>query len=452
MRKILLMMLILSLLTPCVFSAAEIYIMPKDGAFGVYLGSDKYSGGEKYSGETLESIDAGSDYYVEDMIVATVTIGEIPVGTPLPKVNFSVDCSEGLYFISQQGEGSRRPFELKVIPKIRATYVQERWLQDDIYKDDDNDSHAKYAETITLSDGAHASRDIQFLEYPEDQSDTWRPGDEFYFYDLAYYVLIFDVILVLPFESITSTGTLTTDSGVYQLVQADDYTALVTLNVSYNDLAQSVTIPFSGYFSLNETVKREGSANLYVSPTSAASNLSIENDWGRTKTVASVNFLASYSQDTNSDYRIFLSASNDPTTRSQYGFELVHEDVTPLQPHTSNNSIGYTLELSGVSGNYTPTSPVEFEGYACIEGNAIVDENGEQSVKIDSNTIYEAFRANDYLSGIYDDNGNPRYIPTVTYEYEGDINVIIDEPVDINAMMPGRYYSDIYVHVVDLGA
>ena len=474
MKKALLMIFMLSLSIWGIFSA-EIYIMPKSGAFGVYLGSDDYTGGDRYQqGGTLESHDA--DKYVDDMIIATVTIGEILLETAFPiNVSFSVDCPEGLYFISQQGEGSRRPFELKVIPKIRTTYervtanrhiiggdyynIENTGEFSDDYVETESPNGPVYEDAVVLSDGGRTSETIMFDSEPTPTSsfhtdyefvlgtihyDKWEP---------RYHVLIFDVILVLPFESITSTGVLTTDRGTYQLVQAEDYTALVTLNVSYNGKSQSVTIPFSGYFSLNDSAKREGSANLYVSPTSAASNLSIENDWGRAKTVASMNFLATYDSNANSDYRIFLSASNDPTTRSQYGFELVHEDVTPLQPHTSNNSIGYTLELSGTAGNYDPLTPVEFEGYAHINNSGqIEDENGVVSVEINPNTIYEDYRTNDYLNETWPEGDSRRYTPTVTYEYEGDINVIIDEPVNINAMLPGRYYSDIYVHVVDLGA
>ena len=94
-------------------------------------------------------------------------------------------------------------------------------------------------------------------------------------------------------------------------------------------------------------------------------------------------------------------------------------------------------------------TPVEFEGYAHIMGKDIVDENGSSSVTINSDEIFEKYRTNEYLNSGQDKY--PKYEPTVTYEYQGDINIIIDEPVDINSMMPGRYYSDIYVHVVNLG-
>ena len=470
MKKALLTMLILMIIISYAFAAYnKIYIMPKEGAFGVYLGSEKYTGGDEYTEGSLDSIEANSGKYVEDMIVATVTIGEIPVDTPFPiNVRFSVDCPDGLYFVSQQGEGSRRPFEIQVIPKIRATYerVTSKIFHTDVTNtgeyDDDDEGTVKGGESIKLTGTGSLSKDIAFNQKPvrtsgfhEDWENTWTVPmyDK---WDLRYYVLIFDVILVLPYSApVTSTGILSTPSGDYQLVQADDYTALVTLTVDYNGTPQSVTIPFSGYFSLNESAKREGAANLYVNPTAAAANLSIENDWGRAKNIASVNFLATYDSSVAADYRVFLSASNDPTVESRYGFELVHEDVTPLQPHTNNNSIGYTLELSGTAGSYNPTIPVEFDGYAHIDGNAIKDKDGaDRSVAVNSREIYEDYRTNKYLNEEYKDDPNDsrNYKAPVVYEYEGDINIIIDEPVDINAMMPGRYYSDIYVHVVDLGA
>ena len=457
MKKILLVLLHLIVIASFLHSAQEnqIYIMPKSGAFGVYLGSDDYTGGNEHQpGGTLENHD--DKKYVDDMIVATVTIGEIPLDTPFPiKVTFSVDCPDGLYFVSQQGEGSRRPFELHVISKVRTSYEKEElyvvppyWRATGEYKDDNSGTAA--GSEITLSNSGHVSEVISFANEPTPSRDVdeglegrafrWEP---------RYYTLIFDVILVLPFESISNTGYLSTPQGDYQLVQADDYTSLVTLNVSYNGNSSSCTIPFSGYYSINDTQKKEGSANLYVNPTAAAANLSIENDWGRAKTVASMNFLATYDSTVSSDYRVFLSASNDPNNESRYGFELVHEDVTPLQPHTNNNSIGYTLELSGTAGSYTPLTPVEFEGYAHIMGKDIVDENGSSSVTINSDEIFEKYRTNEYLNSGQDKY--PKYEPTVTYEYQGDINIIIDEPVDINSMMPGRYYSDIYVHVVNLG-
>ena len=459
MKKTLLVLLHLIVIASFLYSAEnQIYIMPKSGAFGVYLGSDEYTGGDSYRGPDVPLEGHEPNTYVDDMIVATVTIGEIPIETELSSIDvrFSVDCPDGLYFVSQQGEGSRRPFELQVISKIRTSYEREdcyvispHWRPTGEYKDDN--SGAEEGLKITLSDSGHVSEVISFANEPTPSRDVDEGLDGRAFrWEPRYYTLIFDVILVLPFESISNTGYLSTPQGDYQLVQADDYTSLVTLNVSYNGNSSPCTIPFSGYYSINDTQKKEGSANLYVNPTAAAANLSIENDWGRAKTVASMNFLATYDSTVSSDYRVFLSASNDPNNESRYGFELVHEDVTPLQPHTNNNSIGYTLELSGTAGSYDPLAPVEFEGYAHIVEKDIVDENGSSSVKINPVQIFEDYSTNNYLNFSGQDK-YPKYEPTVTYEYQGDINIIIDEPVDINSMMPGRYYSDIYVHVVNLG-
>ena len=453
MKKVLLLMLILITTISFAFAADnQIYIMPKGGAFGVYLGSEKYTGGDEYTDGSLDSIEPNSGKYVGDMIVATVTIGEIPIDTPFPiNVRFSVDCPDGLYFVSQQGEGSRRPFELEVISKVRTSYEKRvhygLWQENTGEYGDDSNGEEKGSK-ITLSGNSFSSDEITFNIKPQNSEyfpTDWQYGGIVYKWEPRYHVLIFDVILVLPYsDPVTATGILHTENGDYQLVQADDYTALVTLTVEYNGTPQSVTIPFSGYFSLDEKAKREGSANLYVNPTAAAANLSIENDWGRAKNIATMNFLATYDSGVSADYNVFLSASNDPTVESRYGFELVHEDVTPLQPHTNNNSIGYTLELAGTAGSYNPTTPVEFDGYAHIDGTEIKNEKGEsESVTINSNTIIEDFQSY---------KNSTSYKPTVIYEYEGDINIIIDEPVDINAMMPGRYYSDIYVHVVDLGA
>ena len=247
----------------------------------------------------------------------------------------------------------------------------------------------------------------------------------------------------MPFESVSSTGVLRTpDGGTYNLVEADDYNAVVTISISFNGNTKSITIPLSGYFSRNNT-KPDSTASLDIRTLPAAMNLNIGGT-RRMERVAEVDFMANLTEydpgilgtstspiDNAPTYFIFLSASNDASNPEDRGFELVHSSVKYTDPHTPYNSIGYTARL--VSEDPQTGAVL---GYKDFDGTDFVDGLSMPGIElelVENNASYQ--------TGYYS-------------EFHGAVEVLIDEvsatgdQEGINKMLSGQYTSTIYVHVV----
>ena len=128
----------------------------------------------------------------------------------------------------------------------------------------------------------------------------------------------------------------------------------------------------------------------------------------------------------NSDYHIFLSASNDPNYSEGRGFELVHTSVNYSEPHTPYNSIGYTARLiNDDTGEY-----MDFDGTDAVAGSNI------PGIPATKRTVTNQGHDIHYS------------------EFHGGVEVLIDEisatgdQEGINKMLSGQYTSTIYVHVV----
>ena len=445
MRKVFLLIYIFILVT--VIEAAEIAINPQSGAFGVDLGSGKYNiTTDLFIGESDGSLNNTSinsptynpsQGYTKDHMIAIGGIWNLANGhdwgTPDDRhyltqdIYVNVICHGGLYFQSQSAEGARRPFYLVLLPKIRANYDQDTFTHEPI-----------------IIESSDSNKSFSFDDYPSGglviRDDAWT--------------IWFDVVLVLPYwgyensyieRPVSDTGVLIDDKGQsFQLVQADDYTAIVEITVSTSGLPPaSITIPFSGYYSNIEEGKKDAVANLYVAPKARASNLSIERDYGKDISVADISFMSTTGRDgsLNPDFRIFLSSSNDPNENTADEFLLVHEDVVSRQdPVIGKNAIGYTATLTPTTETigYMNALPgpvsssggtrVSFSGTSYCSGNEVIGE--WTKVGRNQNT----------------DTGSE----VVYFMYEGDLSVNIDQP-PTEPMESGRYTSEIFIHVVDLG-
>lgn len=429
-------------------NAAQIAINPFPGAFGVDMGSGKYIGilsfdstqvNDKDIGVNDPSYDPGNGY-TNDHMIALGGVWEANEQEAKQEITVSISVSGGDFvFRSQSGEGAARPFGIGIIPKIRAAKEVLhgfRW-------------ETEYSETIVSSEAkviySDSSVPFSFDNIPEPPRGVKTP----------WWDIWFDIILVLPYDGmenyterpVSSTGILRWDGRDYALIQADDYSALVTIDVIASvSGSDSIAIPFSGYYSGNEKGKRDAVANLYVNPRSRAANLSIENDSGNRVGVADMNFMATSGRDAiNPVFRIFLSSSNDPGNNQQEAFLLVHEDVVSRQdPKIGRNAIGYDAYLvpnpdntSGyldsdtvysADGSYFQDNTVKFDGKSYMSGNNI--EGSYTGVRLVDNS----------------DTGDPvKY-----YMYDGEIQVEIDDLAGY-LLDAGRYTSEIFIHVVDLG-
>ena len=419
-----------------ILNAVELAINPFPGAFGVDMGSGRYTGNlffdESKVGINTDNYNP-SNGYTDDHMIAIGGLWDIGSrGEASQSITVSIEVIGGDFaFTSQSGEGAVRPFGIGIIPKIRISCKIRDWKYD-------YTGEVRNGETFSYSEPrilySNDSMTFNFTNLPTNSTADYN--------DVDFWDIWFDIILVLPYDGmengyierpVSSTGILSYNGREYALVQANDYSALVEITVTTSQSGSTSTvIPFSGYYSGNEEGKRDAVANLYVNPKARASNLSIEKDHGTRVGVADINFMASGGRaEINPDFRIFLSSSND-STLDQGEFLLVHEDVVSREePVIGQNAIGYTAYLMPDS----KTSPnlnhgrngIGFDGKSFIAGNSI---NGSYT---DVVHIYNS------------DTGEP----VSYYMYSGEIQVEIDEPVSV--MESGRYTSEIFIHVVDLG-
>ena len=438
--------LILALLIICISSimAATVGVNPGVGGFNIDMASWDYQGGTEWNivrvgdDDTYPAVtgDSTESKYSYEQMVGTGGVYEMGVETSWGfyvwdtaesnnPLTITASCPNGFYFVSSTNEAARRPFRLKVIVNASHSY------------DTNNPGTGQFdSKVYTLEDGNN-SFTVGYWDFDTDG----KPGSSVIHNTYHYQFLWFDVVLELPIDSISNTGTLIADNRQYNLVEADDYSALVTLSVDWNGQHREVVIPLSGFYSINEG--KESMASLVVRPRAAASNLDIKNMAGDPQTVADIDFMSEvYSADyeiyrngvgnptaPSGSYRIFLSASNDPNDPNST-FLLEHSSRSPLDAPSPYNTIEYTATLSGYDG---PLS--------------------------DSNRRYltETFYGNEAISGtnvpgvlVESDSHSDTGADIQYAQFTGSIDVTISEP-DTPIMQQGRYVDEIYIHVVSTG-
>lgn len=390
-------------------SPSKAAVAPRSGGFGLNMASDYYAFPDSinHAGAGMPS-SAGSGKYGDDAIIAIAGVWNINTWSNTPgtggyyadenydsPMTITVSCDNGFYFVSNSNPDAKRPFEVKL---VFSTSTSSDPFEPGLEANTDRFS--------AISLGKNSEIRIDSEEFPHSDY-SWGWGRWRYIWC--------DIVICLPYVSHTSTGSLVTGDGhVYNLVEATDYSAVVTINVEWNGQYDSITIPMSGYYSRNPQ-EMDSSASLVINTLPRAMNLNISEDNRGYAPVANVHFMS------NSDnvQHIFLSASNDPNVPAPRGFELVHSSVNYSTPLTSLNSIGFTAMLR--SDNKTE----EFEGSDYINGSDI------PGILMDLITD--------------SDTGS-----TVQYsEFNGDIQVLIDPVQEDVAMLDGQYTGNIYVHVVE---
>ena len=443
MRKKLIAVFIIFTLVLLHVSALEFIMTPWQGGFGLPMDSKNYdfpSGTSEITYDVNFSSNSTGErtIYTDKEIVGIVGVHNIDTHNGIfdsaeseydPEgMTITARCEGGFYFTSRSNPDAKRPFEIKLVLKrsSRAAFLPG------IFNRDDYDDEGYF----TL--GENNDESIDSYSFPGVNA-SWGI--------YRYRNIWCDLVICLPAGEVSSTGVLTIDNRQYNLIEADDYSAVVTIDIEFDGKTESLTIPLSGYYSRNpNSSENMETASLDVRTLPAAMNLNIGGTRER-KRVANLDFMVNrtkYSVDevydwlgrldyelntsriNDFDYKIFLSASNDSKHSEDRGFELVHSSVNYTDPHTPYNSIGYTARLvNDDTGEY-----MDFNGTDKIVNGVVPGLSADKGDKTNQgHTIYYS-------------------------EFHGGVEVLIDEITangdqeGINKMLSGQYTSTIYVHVV----
>lgn len=437
MRKKLTALSITFILVLLEISAADFILSPWQGGFGLNMASTKYDfpsgdGRIDYALTDTTGSTGERSKYTDAEIIGIVGVHNIDTWNEDydPKgMTITAHCDGGFYFTSRSNPDAKRPFEIKLV--LKRSNVGLAGITSNTNFDE---------EYYTLGETSDSS--VDNVDYPGVDADWGR-------IDRRYRNLWCDLVISLPAGEVSSTGVLTIGQRKYNLIEADDYSAVVTIDIEFNGRTESLTIPLSGYYSRNiDPSENTETASLDVRALPAAMNLNIGGT-RRMERVADIDFMVNRTRyyvdlndewwnpldpelvtepadNLNFDYKIFLSASNDSTHSEDRGFELVHSSVNYSEPHTPYNSIGYTARLiNDDTGEY-----VDFDGIDAIVNGAVPGISAtKRTVKNQGHDIHYS-------------------------EFHGGVEVLIDEisatgdQEGINKMLSGQYTSTIYVHVV----
>lgn len=352
-------------------------------------------------------------------------------------------CDTNFEFVSQSNPIYRRPFQIEILPRVK-TYGS---LTDS--ENPDKPYNSPYTNTVYTLDSNNTRIEIKVTE---DGNGTVNFGHKY------LTMIAADMVLVLPFDyskadggyfsgglSFSDADGLTYKNATYTLANLNDYTAVVTLQltltIEYKDSVnstgintytdtRSLTIPFSGYYSsIGDGSKKNDSISLYVQATENAANLNLERQ-GEWITVGSIQFLYNTTTDgtSNSDIvKLFLSSSPFPDVKGSE-FRMVHESATDIL--TNMNSLGFDARIVGTgsnSGDISINTP---------NVNEVVF-NGEDY----TGSIHDAVKTTCNKGKLSNNWGAFRHFHT----FEGDIDIRFDSSGMMDA---GIYRGYIYVHAV----
>lgn len=510
MKKKILLSTLLILITSLPLMAFTMEIAPYDGAFGVPLGSSAYDGGSEGWSDSSKPDDSKTGVYSNSEIVAIAefqNIKETDVTTYGQEVKITVSCPNGMFFVSQSNPAFKFPFELQLIWSDTSKYLsfdtytrtrsrtkkQENvgWISDRWEDIAGSESEWMYSEWVYSHKGGSSSTDGNQVKdwyaslngnISENNPSTilkfrYNPiTDESDFYgsrievldnisdderlvketqtqtgtksnDLGESDLWADIVLVLPGTVNTANDTVTYNNVVYPLIEADDYTALVTITMEYGGQIKTITIPFSGFYEKGNTLKDTSVCSLLVNPYSTAAHLNIEQDRGKWIPVGSLDFMLSTATSSNTKYPVIFASSNrDPEAINADEFRLVHESATFNTPLTQTNSIGFDVRIRNLNAD-GGTSSYIFDGTATLmsvaaklgnltyvtdSGNNQYPSSGDWGGIVPAKTYAEL----DHVEGV-----DKSY-----YLYNGEIEVMMDPGT--NVMLEGRYTGTVYIHVI----
>ena len=283
-------------------------VNPQSGGFGIDMASDDYRGGtSSWSDSDVTGAESATSYSPKQHVaIGGVWNMEATGGDPdhfwsneydfsecRTPMTISASCPNGFYFESISNEGARRPF--KIFLRIGTSYSHD--------PNQSGGTGTKYLPSSILLEEGNNSKTFYYTELQSDKKirQEWTTNLLNH-----YQYMWFDVILYLPADDydnpVSSTGVLRADGQIYNLVEADDYFAPLTISVDWGTDHEEITIPLSGYYSRNPQNDIDSHTSLYVRPKAAASNLSIERNRGEVA-VGEISFMSNLS---GADYRLLL--------------------------------------------------------------------------------------------------------------------------------------------------
>lgn len=434
MRKIIVFFAVLAALSS--LSAATLYLAPMQGSFGVNLASSKYRadlGKDNPTGpgfaDLLSNVKDGE--YCDESMIAGCSM-ENASGGDVVKV--TVSCPYGFNFVSQSNSAFVRPFAIAFIIHSGSMHMGA--------------SGATYIGTEIIS-GSTTNAFEKTI--PDGDRAIW-----------------FDVVLVLPGELAEDGRSINIGGKLYPLANGDDYVSTLNITIeteaATGDGPKTITtsIPFSGFFNSNDVAaekNREAAMNISIHPTAAASNLDIKglSASQEAKKVADIEMYYFVGNETENitpilskPPRMFLSASNDPFLPNDEGFELLHTSVGYDTPHTSYNSIGYSVSTRSYTKEEAEKSFSIFEGGVdnspksvnlVFTGDSYTNTDGTEYHGSSGGFIYPR-----QYEAVAFGNNDTRY--TYHYFYWNDGIYVTLDPMSSDIMYSGIYRDTIYFHVI----
>ena len=357
-----------------------------------------------------------------------------------PNVEITIDSSSDFKFISQSNSTYQRPLELTAVPyDAKGTKSESEIDEETINK----------GNSIVYSSSSNNVNSMKF-------------SVDFESYSTRYADMWFDLLLSLPYDKITSTGIIS-DGIIYDLQEAEDYSSLVTITISYTPvytiysifssiaggigipiprdikiqkpaMETTITIPFSGFYSrLSSDNKTDSIASFYVNQRPSASNLSLNSSVTRQFIdIADISMLyncgrsesePSIGEGDGDIAKIFLSSRSNPYDTTASDFMLVHEDASSIIE--GRNALGYTIRVTdstdGTSEIYDGSDYIDSVGKMLSDGNFIKSH------------CHKA---------------HPGHLNEWSHfhTFEGTVSLLIDESKQL--MVPGIYRSNVYIHLI----
>lgn len=410
MKKVVVFSLILMLSVTALFSAMNSAGSTFSGFAGIPIGSIYYQGGEwNGSGETL--VDKSSN----NEMIALISFWGIDSTSRNKPFTISISCPNGMYMTSISNPTFKRPIEIEFNPAYKSG---------DTYR----------------VDGFKLSNS--------------NPVYQFYM-DTRYDNFWFDVVVCLPVKDLgggsygmdyESDRLTVVENGrdvVYPLIEADDYTALVTIKIEHEDLATPIelVIPFSGYYKHDTNARNHLNSSTYlvsldIQTYPEAKNIDLGvNNRGKWISVGYISFLINgkdYGKKAPNNAAIFLSSSPLATVAGDH-FVLKKDDLSYSDALTTTNSIKFEVQVIGDDGIIST-----------FDGTNKLDSSKTTIASLDDNFIklYGTVGQNSITFWDTEHNGLAMY----NRSYNGTMQVKIEQ-TDVT-LASGKYEGDIYIHVL----
>ena len=419
-RKVIIIALSLFVSLSLLSAKDDFVIGPYKGFSGISVGSNAYKGGHwVQNSEKYDSSDAVKDPsvgFTDEEMLSLLSIKNISGSDASYPITISAYCPNDFYLTSISNPAIKRPFEIWIIPNSNRGDLNWNWNQ---YKPAGEEAYVgKYVSSLNPT-----------VDFFLKESDT----------SVSTYAIWFDVVLVLPGTVDYENNRLVViENGVevyYPLVEADDYTSLVYLTISFKDKSETIYIPFSGYYkSEGNQRKANSTVALDVITYPEAASINIPRRRGQWISLGEIHYLL----EGNINSCIFLSSSANCYDSSANTFSFVNENVDYSTALTSSNSIGYEARII----NLDTRELLSFDGTTFFD--LTLGSLSSNSDELKSKYIIPTKKT---VGGTSGSNTFPGTTKDVSYSsYQGEIQIRLDNTD--TTMISGRYESEIYIHVI----